>query len=278
MEKKLEALHAHSQSNSDSSAYRMRPANVVAQHVSKAHPHLQAATTSPDAQSLVEHLHSIAEERAQLLRRLTTLNEAENEILARLAHSIPPSASGHSRTLSNENAVLPASAPRTVPAERPVLPAPSEKLPPLQPSKTARTQPRLPRPVSAPPKSTPSGSQHRTPSTSKRIPLGDKTDASLAPFDSAPAYTMEQHIASPGRKSPDRAPAPGEASYHPTEEATPARPGRPVQVPTKFGDDEEEEEEALEAHGQKRGRPGTPARVSRSYDVPPTVARKRWAF
>lgn len=133
--------------------------------------------------TLLEQLHALGLEEASFLSTLAIieLQSVPRESLIPLIESLPTTSS---RTLS-------------VRTKAPALPIPINDEPSRQPRKASPSKTLVPRPVSAPPKSTPSIEQQRTPSTSKRVPLTDKTESSLANFDSTPLYATEEWDVSP---------------------------------------------------------------------------------
>ncbi|KAF1846035.1 uncharacterized protein K460DRAFT_406260 [Cucurbitaria berberidis CBS 394.84] len=253
--------------------------------------------------TLVRKLQDIAIRRAKLINEFTALEAEEAATLTQLAQS-----TDIKTRLETSKAHIVEAVPTPLPSNT-VTRTPARPL--SRPSKATQarsmSKAALTRPVSAPPKSTPSGPRHRALSTSKRIPLTDKTEDVLATIDTTPLYAKEWN-ASPVK--------PEDTTTTKAAESTPSplKRGRITRVPTKFGDGSISSEDVgtinqfsvtsgklrgRESRNSSRGRsksrsvnssenwsrnttsPSTPAArpdIARSYDIPPTVSRKRWDF
>jgi len=252
---------------------------------------------------LTQQLQSIAARRVGILRQLSDLQIEEAEVLAQLARSV----SGLTKPSSPPQAQSIVQLTPTRPLNVPILPKPllsPSRLPRMQPSKTSR-KPLHTRTVSAPSVSTPSAAHHRTPSTSKRIPLGDKTEETLALFKNEGLLNEERNPIRQLKPGLRQAEDDDDTMNSPRSAAAPSRT-KTLRLPTNFGDD-------LESRPAPRLMPGTPrpkARprsvsstrgrgtsksrsrsrgrtpatsaatpgMSRFYEVPHTVARKQWDF
>lgn len=247
--------------------------------------------------TFVRRLRGIAIRRASLLQQLNELQEEEQEILASLASpkGLPPSNSP-SYQFPSTPIVSPTS---TRPLNAPLLSRPTmspSRVPRLQPSKTSQ-KPQHTRTVSAPTLSTPSGPQRLAPNTSKRVPLGDKTTEALAIRGSTPSRAPTQNTAT--------------VTFRPNIELSllegksgPEMRGTTSKIPLKSGTDDDTAV-SQDASAQAppmiprgvRGRSGSSTRgksrsrsrsrgrtrvttpgMARFYEVPPTVARKKWDF
>jgi len=262
------------------------------------------ADSSLNTTRLAQQLQSIAARRAELLRQLSYLQIEEAEVLAQLARSV----SGFAEAQSSPQArrLVPSTSSR--PLNAPLLPKPNptispSRLPRMQPSKASR-KPLHTRTVSAPSVSTPSAARHRTPSTSKRVPLGDKSEETLALVEAGPLLGREPNPFRPLERSIRL--ADDDDTMNSQRSAATSQRTKTLRLPTNFGDD-------LESRPAPRLMPGTPrpkARprsvsstrgrgtsksrsrsrvrnpatteatpaVSRFYEVPHTVARKQWDF
>ncbi|KAF1949387.1 hypothetical protein CC80DRAFT_555427 [Byssothecium circinans] len=149
------------------------------------------AVMSSPAPGLINQLRQISDERFQLLQRLQALDQQESGIISLLSHPVSPVKPLYTRALNDENEIVVPPAPTPfLPQSRPddmtidtndmLVHPPARTLSPLKLTKTSRkTKQQIPRPISAPPKSTPSGSRQRTPSATKRVPLTDCTIFSI---------------------------------------------------------------------------------------------------
>lgn len=211
------SLHARSKSDS---------AVVQTQFPCKAFPGSSPATGSPyqargmettlvcsEFRTLVSELERIAAERSELTSLLEALCQREKCVLAELGRGLMPVDLHRASHSSKENDV--------------------ENLPtPLTTSTLSRTSmllgdtiPQTTYPLSAPSKPIPLSRRNRTPNASRRIPLAEKTQASLVTCDYLPSYMR------------------GNTALRDKDSAWQMKVGRgvSVQVPTKFGDNEEME-------------------------------------
>lgn len=173
--------------------------------------------------------------------------------------------------------------------EGPAVHAPPRSRLPIQDLSTRSTSLEPSRPVSAPPSSTPSATDHCELNSAKRIPLADKTDIKLAVFRGAVSSTLEPDALLPAVED--------ETEQH--EMVTPSINRIPMRATTKLGESEKDKTlQVMHSLSQiptqlpsKLGRDVVGDRVqgripvsawtpasTRGYVVPHTVARKKWEF
>lgn len=251
---------------------------------------------------LAQRITAIAARRARLLQQLQELQEEEDLVLAQFGHTATDGAEVPS--LRRPEALAKSGPPP--PLHAPLLPRPlfsPSRLPLIQPSESTRTRVHT-RTVSAPPVPTPLAPRYRRPSTSKRRPLGDKTIDTPARFPSEVLNLYDPSRISALDKSPR--PTTGDNPMNSLWSAADPQQSRILRLPTNFGDDFEQlnlsnatsrrmpgtprhnvtprprSRDDSKSRRRSRGRkPVTPAATpseSRSYEVPRTVARKKWEF
>lgn len=232
---------------------------------------------------VVQQLDAIAKERQIISEKLQALNLKEAELLASLVQM-----EKSQNALNNSENLVPDTMNKLIVKDN------SGKQVPKQQSTKQSSDRKTTRTLSAPPKSSPSvSSRHRTPSTSKRVPLADKTEESLAAFDSTPIFVAIDPIAFP-EKSEETTEQKERSASPAHSKSKPPQPYNTVLVPTKFHD------ELCKGKGfDERGRPRTPRQkhalplreasretpqyattpgVLKDYEVPHTVKRKKWDF
>jgi hypothetical protein len=292
------AAPSHTRSKSVSSLSKAQP--PISSHTAEPSDHKTpvkiSAATSTNLE-ILEQLQIIVQTRADIHLQLSILDEQEKWLLSNLLQSEPSTAASQTPELSSENnisnkgpltrtLVLPPFFVQPIP-----IPVPS----PYQP----RKKPLPPhRPVSAPPQSTPSRVLTRSPSTSNRVPLSDKTEEFIATFDSTPIFTRPSSEFSPVKPRHETE-GPEEVS-HASDTVTGNEKG--VRVPTKSGDENDRdmakagEVEAERREEADRGRellaridwpirpvertatPGKCSTATGAYEIPSTVQRKDWKF
>ncbi|KAF2832329.1 hypothetical protein CC86DRAFT_401098 [Ophiobolus disseminans] len=258
---------------------------------------LSEAAGALNTSQLTQQLQSIARRRLGLLRQLNDLQKEEANVLAQLMQStigfpeVPtsprPQNSPHLLSPRPLNGLL-----------NPKLTNIPSQLRRVQPSNPSR-KPLHTRTASAPSVSTPSAMRHHTPSTSKRIPLSDKTEETLTSSGTA-LERNEEHYQSHAL----------ERGLRQTHEdntlssqwcATASQYTTTLRLPTKLGDALERfmpgtprakarsgsasstrgrgtSKSRSRSRGRSRVTPIATPGITRSYDVPHTVARKKWDF
>jgi len=294
------AASSHARSKSASSLSKAQP--PISSHTAEPSDHktpVKISAAMSTKLEILEQLQNIAQARADIHLQLSTLDEQEKWLLSNLLQSELSTAASQTPDLSNENKISnkgPLTHTVMLPpflAQPTPIPVPS----PYQP----RKKPHFPtphRPVSAPPQSTPSRVLTRSPSTSNRVPLSDKTEASIATFDSTPIFTRPSSDLSPVKPRHDIEAS--EEVSHALDTDTGNEKG--VRVLTKSGDENDRktakagEVEAERREEADRGRellaridrpirpvertatPGKRSTATGAYEIPSTVQRKDWKF
>ncbi|KAF1995140.1 hypothetical protein P154DRAFT_581068 [Amniculicola lignicola CBS 123094] len=209
----------------------------------------------------LQKLGAIHEARRGLLRQLSALDEEEKKLLSKLMEMTIQPRTGLADAVHDMREPADHATQSSVLAKAPVLPIPIAKTPSMQPKRKGRKAEPIPRPRSAPAVQTPSITLTRTPSAAKRVPLSDKTEASIATFDSTPLYVGEEWEAS----------TPGSETPTPEAKAAASNP-HTSSVKVKFGDSS-----SLVVDGTTADKKATLA-AKKGYIVPYTVERKKWVF
>ncbi|KAF2876665.1 hypothetical protein BDV95DRAFT_561303 [Massariosphaeria phaeospora] len=270
---KLVAIGLHSRSKSDPSVSRLLPKNTPQP------PRIPAlaASVGGTRSEFIRQLQSIEVERAKLIGELNALSVRKTTILRQLVEEEwPTSAQQHvTNNKQDENISDPLSE-RLAVLRIPVQDTNSTQAPKKLPSAAISATLHI-RPLTAPPRLAPSNPRHRATIATKRVPLGDKTEmppGTLATTSFAPAVSEGPPTEHPSEietvpKTPFKAGS-----------CTPFTNGRSTQVPVKFGD----RKDARLTSGSDHVRPAAPARqgtapeIMEHYDIPTTVARKKWKF
>ncbi|KAF2645830.1 hypothetical protein P280DRAFT_545739 [Massarina eburnea CBS 473.64] len=231
----------------------------------------------------INELCRINDQRAQLLLQLQALDHQERFILSQLVDKTIPSLSismNSSRSASMARLGTSTTSPLspTTPTPNPIEMFSLSK-PSRIPHKEKLSKPQLPRPVSAPPRSTPS--KPRPSSASKRVPLKDKTaDESLASVTESIYVSQRLSAVTEGREPANRKSA-KKGREQPPRDVGPTLTrdwrGRSAKVPTKFEADEKEEKPKSTVQKKEKAQK-TPVRGPSGALLPYTVARKKWEF
>ena len=270
-----------------------------------------AATSASD---LIQKLQDIGAKRTQLLNELITLESEETATLAQLANLTYVSmrkASSKPHYNATVQALNPTS---TFPTRTRMLPSTQDS---KATQKTIKKKPMHTRPVSAPPESTPAGMRHRTPLTSKRHPLADETEElgavcdiplSVKDFSTSTANMTDGQIVA--AKESMAVPSPsrlgrtmripinfGDSSTIGGDQGTSIESanadsmmrgncdgvgvsrGRSKDRDTSFtrGRDDKSRSRS-KSRSRLTGMAATTPGIARLYEIPHTVARKRWEF
>ncbi|KAF2113122.1 hypothetical protein BDV96DRAFT_151501 [Lophiotrema nucula] len=256
---------SHVRSHSESSATLARLSPCLEEGPSGEHPARKYMAPAANL-AIIAQLQGISVQRGKLLHQLQNLDLQEKQLLSSLIQLDPHSQSVLPSVMTDENlnkTPFPRPCQRTHSITTDLAAIAHNQLP-----SATRTQVPLPRPLSAPPSTPALNTRSHPPSTTKRLPLLDKTEESLATFDSTPIYIREAFAPSPPH-SPSPSPrAERMLSLDAEEELNQA-----VRVPMKFGD----EEVVVGMRGNNKKVLKTPG-MARCYEVPHTVARKAWDF